>query len=81
MERRAINCLVRDMTISGAALEVTEPHDVPFVCNVADWHLADIADLAKDRFAPEAANRERHLGEITANFVAMIRRSLFGADP
>jgi hypothetical protein len=25
----AINCLVRDMTISGAALDVTDPHDVP----------------------------------------------------
>ena len=24
-----INCLVCDMTISGAALEVTEPHDIP----------------------------------------------------
>jgi len=24
-----INCLVRDMTISGAALDVTEPHDIP----------------------------------------------------
>jgi hypothetical protein len=25
----AINCLVRDISISGAALEVAEPHDVP----------------------------------------------------
>ena len=25
----AINCLVRDMTISGAALDVTHPHDIP----------------------------------------------------
>jgi hypothetical protein len=25
----AINCLVRDMTISGAALDVAEPHDIP----------------------------------------------------
>jgi hypothetical protein len=32
-------------------------------------------------FVPEVANRERHLGEITANFVATIRRSLFGAGP
>jgi hypothetical protein len=32
-------------------------------------------------FVPEVANRERHLGEITANFVATIRRSPFGAGP
>jgi hypothetical protein len=25
----AINCLVRDISISGAALDVAEPHDVP----------------------------------------------------
>ena len=25
----AVNCLVRDMSISGAALDVTEPHDIP----------------------------------------------------
>jgi PilZ domain len=25
----AINCLVRDMTISGAALDVADPHDIP----------------------------------------------------
>jgi len=25
----AINCLVRDMTISGAALDVANPHDIP----------------------------------------------------
>ena len=25
----AINCLVRDMSISGAALEVAEPYDIP----------------------------------------------------
>jgi hypothetical protein len=25
----AINCLVRDMTIAGAALDVTDPHSVP----------------------------------------------------
>jgi hypothetical protein len=25
----AINCLVRDMSISGAALDVADPHDVP----------------------------------------------------
>ncbi|HEX7564057.1 MAG TPA: PilZ domain-containing protein [Bradyrhizobium sp.] len=25
----AINCLVRDMTISGAALDVADPHEVP----------------------------------------------------
>ena len=25
----AINCLIRDMTISGAALDVAEPHDIP----------------------------------------------------
>jgi hypothetical protein len=25
----AINCLVRDMTISGAALDVAEPFDIP----------------------------------------------------
>jgi hypothetical protein len=25
----AINCLVRDMSISGAALDVAEPHDIP----------------------------------------------------
>ena len=25
----AINCLIRDMTISGAALDVTDPHDIP----------------------------------------------------
>ena len=25
----AINCLVRDMTISGAALDVAEAHDIP----------------------------------------------------
>lgn len=24
-----INCLVRDMTISGAALDVADPHDIP----------------------------------------------------
>ena len=24
-----VNCLVRDMTISGAALDVTNPHDIP----------------------------------------------------
>ena len=24
-----INCLIRDMTISGAALDVTDPHDIP----------------------------------------------------
>ncbi|MGZ3348710.1 MAG: hypothetical protein ACXU89_07170 [Xanthobacteraceae bacterium] len=37
--------------------------------------------LTNGSFAPEAANRERHLGEITANFVATIRRSLFGTGP
>jgi hypothetical protein len=26
---RAINCLVRDMSISGAALDVTESHEIP----------------------------------------------------
>jgi hypothetical protein len=36
--------------------------------------------LTNGRFAPEAANRDRHLGEITENFVATIRRSLFGAS-
>ena len=25
----AVNCLVRDMSISGAALDVTETHDIP----------------------------------------------------
>jgi hypothetical protein len=25
----AINCLIRNMTISGAALDVTNPHDIP----------------------------------------------------
>jgi hypothetical protein len=25
----AINCLVRNMTISGAALDVADPHDIP----------------------------------------------------
>ena len=25
----AINCLVRDMTIAGAALDVTDPRDIP----------------------------------------------------
>jgi hypothetical protein len=25
----AINCLVRDMTISGAALDIAESHDIP----------------------------------------------------
>jgi hypothetical protein len=25
----AVNCLVRDMTISGAALDVADPHDIP----------------------------------------------------
>jgi hypothetical protein len=25
----AINCLVRDMSISGAALDVAEPHNIP----------------------------------------------------
>ncbi len=25
----AVNCLVRDMSISGAALDVAEPHDIP----------------------------------------------------
>jgi hypothetical protein len=25
----AINCLVRDMSISGAALDVADPHDIP----------------------------------------------------
>jgi hypothetical protein len=25
----AINCLVRDMSISGAALDVANPHDIP----------------------------------------------------
>ena len=25
----AVNCLVRDMSISGAALDVADPHDIP----------------------------------------------------
>ena len=34
----AINCLVRNMTISGAALDVTEPHDIPERFNlVLSW--------------------------------------------
>ena len=29
-----INCLVRDITISGAALDVANPHDIPDIFNL-----------------------------------------------
>jgi hypothetical protein len=46
------------------------------------YGLCRLVELRMQRplCAPEAADQERHLGEITANFVATIRRSLVGAS-
>ena len=77
-------------TVGGSSRETATafPHTTQ-ICDISSDHPPKCSKLFCLRgqaerngcFAPEAANREWHLGEITANFVATIRRSLFGAGP